>query len=307
MKLRKILLIYVILLLVLAGCKKDSNQTAIKPKDKAPESLASLSKGIDDLLKTVGDIEKLSLDIPLEEVQKKKSEEDAKEEAQGEKSQGATQGGNGESGSSGSGNGESADGISDKRQPTQKSSGQKPTPLTPDKKKEDIDKKWNEAQKKIEDIHSHWNSFEAEGQKKGLTKESADAFEVSFNKMTKAIEDKKIIEVYDYASQSFLRLKPIYDLFTDDIGGDVSAIKYAAYQAYLRAVARDLVGASKVLTDRGENINLIRLKLEEDKKEKVDKVNLSLMDFKESFVENSRRLFMIKKDIIINNLKELEK
>ena len=308
MKRRKTLLIYVILLLVLVGCTQEKSQSNIKPKDKAPESLSSLSTGIDDLLTTVGDIEKLSLNIPLLEKDKDKPKE-------AQSSEGGQQGQEGGESGQGGGSGEGESKQQESKQESSQSntqeegSGQeeKDKPLTPDKRQEEIDKKWNEAQTKIEEIHPHWNSFEAEGQKKGLTREAAEAFEASLNKMTKSLEDKNIPEIYNHSSQAFLKLKPIYDLYTEDFGGDVSAIKYAAYQAYYRTGLGDFKGASKVLSERDENINQVRLKIEEDKKDKVDKVNLSLMDFKESLVEKSRRLFMIKKDIIINNLKELEK
>ncbi len=310
MKLRKVLLIYVILVLVLVGCKQNNNQPSIKPKDKAPESLDSLAKGIDDLLKTIGDIEKLSLDIPLSEGESKKQpEQGASPEANKQEQEDQDQEqGSGQDGEEESKNGgESQKGFGNQQGEATQGAKDKNKSLSPDKKKEEIDNKWNEAKIKIEEIHPHWNSFEAEGQKKGLTKERADAFESSFNKMTKYLENRNIPEIYDYASQALLSLKPIYDLYTEDMGGDVSAIKYAAYQAYYRTGKGDLEGASKALTEREENINGIRLKLEEDKKDRVDKVNLSLLDFKDSLVENSRRLFMIKKDIIINNLKELEK
>lgn len=319
MKRRKILLIYVILLLVLTGCKQENNQSSIKPKDKAPESLSSLSKGIDELLTIVADIEKLALNIPVGKKDEEKPKEDQSSEGgqQSQESGGSGQGGqsgNGESSNGGSGNGEGSGQGESNQEGGQSSSQQaggaqeeKDKPLTPDKRKEEIDKKWNEAETKTEEIHPHWNSFEAEGQKKGLTKEAAEAFEASFNKMTKSLENRNIPEIYDYSSQALLKLKPIYDLYTEDFGGDVSVIKYSAYQAYYRTGIGDFEGASKVLSERDENINQIRLKIGEDKKEMVDKVNFSLMDFKESLVEKSRRLFMIKKDIIINNLKELEK
>ncbi len=309
MKLRKILLIYVILLLLVA-CKQEDNQNKIKPKDKAPESLNSISKGIDDILKIVGDIEKLTLNIPLGLSGKEEAKKARSQEGQQQGQDGGQSSKNSESKKEASSNGESkggSSGTTEDKQGKENQDAKDNKALTPDKKKEEMDKKWNEAQIKLEEIHPHWNSFEAEGQKKGLSRESADGFEVSLNKMTKALENRNIVEIYDFSSQALLRLKPIYDLYTEDFGGDVAAIKYAAYQAYVRAQMGDIEGASRVLTDRDENVNRIRLKVKEDKKEKVEKVNLSLVDFKQSLVERSRSLFMIKKDIVINNLKELEK
>lgn len=45
---------------------------------------------------------------------------------------------------------------------------------------------------------------------------------------------------------------------------------------------------------------------EEKEKEQVEKIKMALDDFKNSLSEKSRMLNMIKKDVIIQNLKELE-
>ncbi|WFA10278.1 hypothetical protein [Tissierella sp. Yu-01] len=314
MKKSKLIIIYAILLLVLFGCgggEEKGQQQEIKSKDKAPDSLKDLSSGMDDILKSLSDIERLSLDIPLSEDGEKKQEKPGEEQPPG-----GGQGGNQEKQSSdgggqegqGQGGQQSQGGGQQDQQGQQGQQGQEQQKQTPDEKKnEQIKSKWEEIQKKLDEIHPHWNSFEAEGQKKGATKEAGDNFETSFNKMTKAIEAKNIIEIYDYTSQSLSNLKPFYDLYLDDIGGDLSLLKYAAYQGYTRALLGDLEGAANALSNREENINKIRLKLTDEKeKENVEKITLSVSDFKDSLAENSRMLFMIKKDIVIENIKALE-
>lgn len=299
---RKIFVFLFILLFVLSGCSKDQNQSKIKPKDKAPESLNNLSKGLDDLLKSVGNIERINLNIPVKDIEEanKPQEPDKKDEEKpsdgGEKPEDEGSNSQGQGDQSGGGSGSQGQGTE-----TQK-------PTTPEEKKdEEIKALWAEIDKKLEEIHPEWNSFEAEGMKKGASKESTDKFELAFNKMTKAVDNKSILEIYDYASQSLLNLKPLFELYTEEMGGDISVIKYAAYQGYVRAISVDVEGAKKVLSDKEENINKIRLKMtKEEEKQNLEKVSLSLADFRDSLTENSRMLFMIKKDIIIENLKALE-
>lgn len=309
----KYVVLYTLLLFVLTGCRSQQNmQAEIKPKDKAPESLKKLSTGIDDLLSTLSNIEKLSLDIPLPQQEEQKLQEQMKQEqapsqggqgqqgqgqqgqdqqGQGKGSGGASQGGGGSSQGQGQGSG----GQQQQQKPTKPS------------KEEKLKELWDSMQRKLEEIHPQWNAFEVEGFKKGATKENGDKFEDSFNKMTRAIEAKKIVEIYDNASNSLLNLKPFYDLYLDEIGGDVSALKYAAYQGYVRAIQGNTEGATKVLNNIEENVNKLRLKMtEEDKKQSIEKASLSLSDLKDSLSENSRGLFLIKKDIIIKNLKALE-
>lgn len=116
------------------------------------------------------------------------------------------------------------------------------------------------------------------------------------------------MDIYDFGSQAILDLKPFYELYTDEIRGDTSQIRHDAYQAYIKASQEKIEEAVKLLENKDENINKIRLKLEgkDDKIKELEKLILSLGDMRKSFGENSKRLFMLKKDVVINNLKKLE-
>ena len=303
MKINKLIIIYAILVVLLFGCSNgEKNQKEIKIEDKAPDSLKELSGGIDDIFKTLGDIERLATGIKYP---KEKEEPEASEP--GSNSQGQQGSEQGKASNSSGGGGSNEQGQDQGGQESQQGKGQQEESLE-EKKQKEIDTNWQTINDKLDEIHPHWNSFETESQKKGATKEVRDNFKNAFNKMTKAIEDKDIVGIYDYGSQALRNLKPMYDLYLDDIGGDVSALKYAAYQGYIRATINDLEGAQKALKNKEENINTIRLKLKEDEKEKekVEKINLALTDFIDSLDENSRMLFMIKKDVLIENIKALE-
>lgn len=299
------LLIYVILLLVLSACQSKQEST-IKPKDKAPESISKLSGGIDQLLGSVRDIEKIKMDIPLDDKEEEKKEQEKKEStdqsSKGQDDQDQA-GGQGQDQGQGQGQGQGGDQAN---QVNKSSQEEKKSPE--DIKNEEIKKKWDEIEKKLEEIHGNWNAFQVEGQKKGASKEAEDKFEAAFNRMTKAVEGENIPEIYDYASQALNNLKPLFDLYQEEIGGDVATIKYAAYQGYLRAIQGDKEAARKVLSDKEESINRIRLKLTKDEeKQKLDLVQMALVDFSNSLDENSKRLFMIKKDLIIKNIESLTK
>lgn len=72
LKINRIKIIYVLLILVLVGCNsQEKKQEEIKIEDKAPDSLKELSSGIDDIFKSLGDIERLSLGIKLPKEDKK--------------------------------------------------------------------------------------------------------------------------------------------------------------------------------------------------------------------------------------------
>lgn len=286
-------IISLIFILLITGCKREQKQTEFILKDKAPDSINKLSDGIDDMLKSLGDIEKLNLDIPISDDKKdKKIQSENKASSQGDKTkqnESSTQEQNSQS---------SSDEDANNNQQTSSQN------LSKD---EQIKMLWDSMHSKLEEIHINWNDFEPEGLKKGATTQTGEKFQTAFNRMTKAVENKSIIEIYDYASQSLKNLKPFYDLYKDEIGGDISVLKYIAYAAYTMAINGDIVGAGEMLSDKEENMNKIRLIMtKKDEKQAVDKVSMSLSDFKNSLPEKSRILFMIKKDIIIDNLKSLK-
>lgn len=298
MKINRILIILlIIIIIVFTGCKKEENKTEYKPKDMAPSNLTEVSKGIDDILLSVGEIERINLDIPPKNEKVMKVESDKKEEGTENKDQ-----------TTADSTGEDSSKEQSKQDGNNDSSGEgEKTEQKKENKEEKQKKEWDKIEQKLESIHPKWNAFEVEGQKKGATKENNQKFESAINKLTKSVENKNIIEVYDYASQSYLNLKPFYDLYLDEIGGDVSMLKYVAYSAYLKANQAKIEEAGELLSGRDENINRIRLKLsKEEDKPKVDRLALSLDGFKDALIENSQILYMIKRDVIIESIKDLE-
>lgn len=309
MRTNKLIIICAILLLGLLGCTNENKNEEIKAADKAPSSANELTGGIDGILSTVGEIERLALDIISPEEEEKPTEKPSsgKESGGGDSAEGGQGSGNGggegeSSGQEGNAQGEGSSGESSTQDPEKEEQEKE------QKKEKELESKWQSINSKIEEIHSHWNELEAEVQKKGAPKEARDKFKDTFNMMTKAIEDQNIVEIYNYASQALLNLKPMYDLYLDDIGGDLTALRHAAYQGYSKAINGEPSVAHSVLSNKEDSLNTIRLKLGDDEKEKekVEKVNLSLMDFRDSLDQNSRMLFMIKKDIVIENIKALE-
>lgn len=291
MKSKLSIFICILLTLVLVGCKSNKETTNLKQKDKAPDSLGELSKSFDDILETIDKIEKvnLGLSVDIKEQKDEKSNKD-QEKKQSSDSSSGDQSSNSQS------------------QGTEKGSGSTGDSKSEMQKDEKLKLAWKEIDDKLEKSHKWWNKYESEGIKKGATQENRELFQTSFNKMTKSVEARNTVDIYDFCSQSILNLRPFYDLYLDDIGGDIAVLKYVAYQSYLKAISDDLTGALNLLQNRDEYINRIKLKIG-DKKEKLKEVDMvvnSIGDMKKALDEKSKRLFMIKKNIIIENLKQLE-
>lgn len=317
MKIKNLILCIIVSLLLVACKDKQSNDIPLKQKDKGPESLQNLNTSLNEILDFTGQIEKINLDIDFSEEEKleeKNRDDKDKDSSTEENNKDNEDINNKEKDNQDKEDNEKSDQEESTEKPNENntkepSKAEKDMKLNPDAlKSEKLKNVWQKMDKYLEEVHFLWNSYEVEAMKKGGSSERSNQFEQSINKMTKAIENRSIIDIYDYGSQAILNLKPFWDLYTDDFGGDIAEIKYKVYQFYLKAIDNDKDGAIKVIANKEENINRIRLKIGEDEKKikELDKVSYALNNLGNSLNEDSRRLYIIKKDNLIQSLKSLE-
>lgn len=244
LKLVRWFILFLITILLLTGCKPGKKQeTKIQKTDKAPEALIDVSKGLQDILKDTEKIEKVLDGTDMEDAKAKEQEKEKKEEKDQEE-----------------------DAKKNNSNQTNNQDKSKEKLLQKDEK---LLKTWEKIDKKIEEIHEKWNTYEVEAMKKGATTDRTDKFGESLNALTKAIEMRSTIDIYDFGSQSMLNLSSMFDLYRDEIKGDINKIKYITYQSYLKAAKGNPKEAFETLKDSEENINRIRLKLEK-KDSKID-------------------------------------
>lgn len=293
------ILIITLISLLLVGCRGKDHVNKLKEMDMAPKSFTELNRGIQNILDEVGQIEKIEMGIDSTEEKldtEKYGEMNTDSEPQQSEESGQSQNQEEEGGGKEGENQSSPQPIKEKK----------------DNKEEDKQKKvesiWNKIDKSLEEVHSSWNDYEVEGVRKGATDDKGVAFESSLNKMTKAVENRDILGIYDYGSQSIFNLKPYYDLYSDEIGGEVGKIKYMVYQYYISGILKNTVRAQSIISDYEENINKIRVKIDNDKNKtkELDKIIFGLKSLPQSLEEDSKRLLLIKKDVLIENLNALE-
>ena len=264
------------ILLLLLGCRSQGKEsTKIQQKDLAPKSLIEVSKDIDAIFKNTEQVEKILDGTYIQTTEEKKiPTQETKKESQNQSSQ-------------------NQDSKQQSEAKTSQESEQNQIQSKDKEKDELLLKIWKSTDEKIEKVHTMWNTFEVEGLKKGTTKEKIDNFEKSLNFLTKSIENRNINEIYDYGSQTMFNLGPIYDIYIDDIRGDISRIKYSAYKAYLMSTQGKIKDALKLLSDTDEYISRINIKIEKnnEKTKSIDKVKLSIGDMIKSLDQDSIKLF----------------
>lgn len=292
MNYRRISIILIFALLLISCKSKNGEETQFKNKDKAPESLGKVIENLDKVLYTIGEIEKINMNLePDDELNSELKKEDNKIKENSDTNK----------------EDNTEDNKAEDIQNTENSNES-------NKRKKEIDKSekitelWKGVDKSLNEIHSNWNQYEVDLLSKAILDERNDSFESALNKMTAAVEDKAIIDIYDYGSQAILNLKPFFDLYKDEIRGDICIIKYSTFRAYLIGISGHKEEAAKVLKNKEEYIMRIKLKLEdnEDKIEEVDKINKGINAMEKALEEGSKRLLVIKKDIIMENIKSIE-
>ena len=266
-------------------------ESKIEKIEKAPDSLSEVSEGIQEILKDIEIIEKVIDGTDTEDskakVQKEKELEKEEEETQDKDKQETQDKGKNES-----------------ENKTESQNKEKPI-----EKDEKLLEQWEKVDKKIKEVHEKWNTYQPESVKKGATTDKTDKFGESVNSLTKSIERRDIKDIYNFASESMLNLKPIFDLYRDEIKGDINKLKYITYQSYLKFMDDKVTQSVSLLNEAQEDIEKIKLKVEK-KDSKIDvlgKLELSIRDMSKSLRLKSINLIRIKKDIIIKNLEELDK
>lgn len=268
-------------------------ESKIEKIEKAPDSLAEVSEGLQKILKDIEIIEKVIDGTDIEDAKAKvQKEKEVEKEEQEQESQDK-------------GKKESQDkGKKESENKTESQNKEKPI-----EKDEKLLKQWEKVDKKIKEVHEKWNMYQPESVKKGVTTDKTDKFGESINSLAKSIEMRNIKDIYNFGSESMLNLKPIFDLYPDEIKGDTNKLKYITYQSYLKFIDDKVTQSVSLLNEAPEDIQKIKLKLEkkDSKIEILDKLELSIRDMSKSLKLNSINLIRIKKDIIIKNLEELDK
>lgn len=298
---RKIFLIYAIIittLLTACGNQLEKGTKKVNKKEVAPETLSKVSEGIDELLTSVDSIVEI-VEYKDSEFQAIKEQEEKKEEKSRDESQGSGGGqdsqGQGGQGGQGQDQGGQQGGESQEKQQEDK--------MTKD---EELFLKWREVDKKLEEIHTSWNQYEVESMEKGTVQQKGEELKNNLNAFTVAVTNREVKDIYQTASKVYNSLASYFDLYKDEIFGDLSRTKYSAYNAYLQAEEGNIKEAEKYLNETDEYISRVRKNLKEDKIKDLEKLSLSIADMKLALKENNMELLKIKLDIIIENIKALK-
>lgn len=291
---RGYLAIILIVSLFLTACMNRSNDksTKIEQKERAPKALVKVADGIDELLSSVDkivELEELSeTEFKAQTEAGKKDEEKSKEESNksSEEEKNQEQG----------------------QEQAKEQEGQKKKEDKEITKDEILFMKWKEVDQKLEQIHKDWNSYEVESRQKGVNSEKANEFKKHLNAFTIAVENRKVEEIENMGSRAINSLAVFFDLYKDEIRGDLSRIKYSIHQAFIEGEKGNKNAAKNLLTKTEDYTSRIRQKLEnhDEKIKDLDRLSLAAADMKMALDDSNKKLLKIKRDIALDNIKSLQ-
>ncbi len=288
MRKRLYLVLVIILSVLLSSCMNQKGEEGknVEKKEKAPETLSKVSDGLDSLLLSIDSIEEL-MELTEQEFQAMNSKE---EESKGKDNQSK----------------ESNEQNQEQGKQESKNQGQESKKQDTRTKAEELFMKWQEVDKGLEEIHKSWNSYEVEGLEKGATAGKGEEFKKDLNDLTVAVENRDIKSILDKGSKAFNTLAAFFDLYKDEIRGDLLRIKYSAHQAFILSQNGNKEEANKLLDETQEHTSRLRQKLKEDKVKDLEKLSLSITDMQKALESNSMELLKIKRDIVNENIKAIQ-
>lgn len=275
------------------GCSKQSQKPG-QSSEQPPKSLTELETNIDLIIDSMDKEWKVKQDQGSGQgASMRESTDVSSQGGQQSSGQGGQQGSPGQGSQQGGQAGSSQGG----QQTSQQSSGQGG---------QQTQNPWEQADKTVKNIHMQWNEFQPEAVKSGVTQDSITIFSTILNNLTNDITNKNLIDTLNDANGLY-KFIPEFLSHYKDKSIDVKRLKYftrdAMYKVRLEKwdLAEASVNQAKLLLPN------IRANAKDENKSKYQSLEYSVYDLEKVVKEKQRNLVQLKGNIILENIKAIEK
>lgn len=311
---KKNLAVLVIILLVfsfgLVGCGKKSSPeqkpqtSSAGQKPKAPKSAEAVLKDINSIISELSQ-KNMTAKMPWmaqkpQEGQGGQNQGGSSQQGSGSSSsQGDGSGGSGKGSSSGSGSGSGSSGSG-----SNASSGGSQAAKRPSQ----AEMQWQKINMALMDIHKKWNELEPDAMEAGLPPSSLEGFEKALSHLTQSVSQQKTEESLTASVDLYEQfIGGISQIFTMSTPPELYQIEYRTMGALAAANRGDWTTASDSITAAMEPWGLLKAQSKKADKKLLDRCDFSIQDLKHAIDEKDLYMVMIKGDIAMTNLKQLEK
>jgi len=289
-----------IFLLLLAGCRQNSNNSPDfqrqsqeqEQTQEKPEQLKEIESSIEKIIK--------SLDGPAITLEKEKENQKMEESDTGGQKQTQEHGGGGGNDSQGEnkeGGGEQSGNGQQGQQGQQGHGAQKQEAKDP----------WQQITPLINTLHYKWNDFLPTAVKLGADKTLIDNFSNALNSLTNTIIGKNKTNVLLAASYLYAYIPDFYALYRTGTSPEIKRIRYYTRNAMLNAMTANWEQADSDINNLKESWSLYKNTIPKDQQEEASKLDFSIYELGNVIAEKNQPLVDIKGRVAMSNIESLEK
>ncbi|MEN6326624.1 MAG: hypothetical protein ABFD18_10540 [Syntrophomonas sp.] len=299
------------MMIFLPACSKKQSAS----KKPQTSSMGQKPKAPSEIQKIQADIDMLIAELDKNIKQKKASpiEQSAQLEPQGQQGQqgqqgGSTSGNQSQQGqSSGQSKGQEQGGQSSAGQSSgQSSGGQSGQQSQSGMQAQGQENVWQKADKSLKSIHQSWNKLEPEAIKAGLQVKARDDFEKGLEDLTLNVGQQKSEESLMAAVSLYKHFAELAMVFAMPTPPDYFQVKYEIMAAITKAAKEDWLAAQKHLPNIQEHWSSLKIQAQGMDAKLLNQSEYSIHDLMDAITSEQSDLVMIKGEIVMNNLKQLE-
>lgn len=316
-------------MIVLPGCSK--NSAAKKPADssgqkpKAPTQLKTMSTDLDTIISALDKKFKMAkLDVMqqniqlIPQIQTQTGQSQSAQSQTGQSSQSQT----GQAKTSQSQSGQSStdqsqtdpsqtgqtqtkkatDGQSQTAQPTTPQTGQKNQSQGTQGQTTD----WQQEYSTLKDIHSIWNTLMPEAVGAGMTISERDQFDKALEQLTQDISKQKLEESITDALVLYRNYADLTTLFTTQVPSEFYQVKYEVISAIFEASRKNWTAANDHVPNIKEHWVYLSSQAKDTDAKLLNQTDFALLDLERAIQSKQMELVIIKGEIAMINLKNLE-
>lgn len=278
-KVKIIITIVIAVLIFIPGCSSKNNEKQSKKlvtgtSQKPPEELKKLITGIEEIITDLGKM--IAMNQPDQKIMSSDTESNKNKE---------------QTKNSGSNN----------SQNNQAKSKQSTNPA--DQKNQ----MWQPLNAKLIELHKDWNKLESEAIKAGLSVTERKNFKTALEDLSIEIGKKNEMNSLKAAVELYGQYASLAKVFKSNVPADYYKTKYEVMAASIEALEGKWDKAGERMTRLKDNWNSFKVQAKVKDKKLLNRSDLSMDDFEAAVAGKNKELLIIKAQIVLSNLQQIEK
>jgi len=289
------MIVYILgILIIFCSCGQKSSKPQ-ENQEKPPQSLTQIEQNIDsiiDILDKEGKVQEST------ETGKQQGQESKNTSSQGSSQSGGSSQDSQQSGGSGQSSSQSGGSSQGSTGGESSQSSKQTQPSTPTN--------WEQVDKIIKDTHKKWNEYQPEAVKIGISSEMTNSFDNTLNTLTNNIDGKSLISTLSNATDLYKYIPEFLSHYKSKFV-DIKRVKYFTRDVMYNSRSDKWDLADNSITKMNTLLSNIRSQSSEEIKNNINSLLYGISDLEKVTKERQKNLIQIKGNIILDNIKIIEK